>query len=87
MCVHLAHELAVHGWVAPCVRRGGAGAGRAGQRASVTRRGAARRDKQFPLINVLTSRNLLQVFVDFMNINMSPMTKTDDSATSIVNVK
>ena len=50
MCVHLAHELVVHGWVAPCVCRGGRGAW---QRASV-----AISANQYILV--------VEVFVDFM---------------------
>ena len=83
MCLHLAHELAVHGWVAPCVLRA---------RGSVRKRGAARR-KQFPLISigtrtlrvllrVETYSKLVRVFVNIMN--MPPVTKTDDSSTNIV---
>ena len=74
MCVHLAHELAVHGWVAPCVRRGGAG-----QRASATQRDAARRGRQFPL----TSSTSIRRFHD----SVADDEKTDDLSTSTVTVK
>ena len=76
MCVHHVHELAVHGWVAPCVRRGGAGAGRAMRGRAARKRDAAYARQEISADQVFVA----QVFVDFMILLR--MTKTDDSSTS-----
>ena len=88
ICVHLAREMAVHGWVAPC------GAGLAKQRDRERKRDAARRGsgRQFPLTSSKSrvgkqssSYPLVKVLVDFMIL--SSMTKIDASSTCYRDVK